>query len=73
MLHKFIYGGHVADYMNEMQARPRDRAAIGHELRMCFCHRSLQARVCQMPAIRGEGDAGVFWAPTTLRPSRHRT
>ena len=21
MLHKFIYGGHVADYMNEMQAR----------------------------------------------------
>ena len=20
-LHKFIYGGHVADYMNEMQAR----------------------------------------------------
>ncbi len=40
MLHKFIYGGHVADYMNEMQARPANcsfrpaSAAICHAAAM---------------------------------------
>jgi large subunit ribosomal protein L5e len=38
-LHKFIYGGHVADYMNEMQARAKPEFLFTkqrHEACVCY-------------------------------------
>ena len=41
-LHKFIYGGHVADYMNEMQVRP---AVVVHQY-------PCRVECCPMPSFR---------------------